>query len=513
MQRLSIRIVLIGLCVLLLMGTAEAQKVGGRWALGLMGGGNSWINDMNMMKFGPGGAVSFRYGVSDLFSLGAQAGYEVLKTGQDPPIPGLPYTYLRIDGIPISLSGYLRLAPSSVVSPYLRIGGGIMFYNRKTSGGSPAPDNLRHSTYIVPVGIGIEGFASNSVAIGIDLGATNFSDGLELRDNNSMDGYVSAKLAVQFFFGKSDADDDDQDGVTNGQERRVGTNPQTPDTDGDGLPDGDEIKKYKTNPLRTDTDSDGLSDGDEIMKYQTSPTKYDSDGDGLPDGEEVAKYHTEPTKPDTDGDGLTDGDEVRRYHTDPLKVDSDGDGISDSDEVKTHRTDPVNPDSDGDGLTDGEEVTKYRTNPLKPDSDGGGMIDGAEAIRKTNPLDPKDDIVKESIVLERGKAVVLKGINFKSGSATLTKDSEGMLEKAYTALVTNGNISVEVAGYTDNVGAARANERLSQRRADAVRSWLIGRGIPSTRLTAKGYGSGNPLASNTTADGRAQNRRIEFHVK
>jgi len=249
------------------------------------------------------------------------------------------------------------------------------------------------------------------------------------------------------------------------------------------------------------------------MKYQTSPTKYDSDGDGLPDGEEVAKYHTEPTKPDTDGDGLTDGDEVRRYHTDPLKVDSDGDGISDSDEVKTHRTDPVNPDSDGDGLTDGEEVTKYRTNPLKPDTDGGGMIDGAEAIRKTNPLDPKDDIVKESIVLERGKTVVLKGINFKSGSATLTKDSEGMLEKAYTALVTNGNISVEVAGYTDNVGAARANERLSQRRADAVRSWLIGRGIPSTRLTSKGYGSGNPVASNTTADGRAQNRRIEFHVK
>jgi outer membrane protein OmpA-like peptidoglycan-associated protein len=513
MHRLSIRIFLVGLCVLMLARTTEAQKVGGRWAIGVMGGGNSWINDMSLRKFGPGGAASLRYGVSDLFSLGLQAGYEVLKAGQDPPLPGLPYTYLRIDGIPVSLSGYLRLTPNAAVSPYVRFGGGIMFYTRKTSGGAPAPDDLRHSTYIIPVGLGIEGFASNNVAIGVDLGATNFSDGVELRDNNSMDGYVSAKLSLNYFFGRSDGDDDDQDGLTNGQERKIGTNPQNPDTDGDGLSDGDEIRKDKTNPLRTDTDSDGLSDGDEVLKYQTNPTKYDTDGDGLPDGEEVTKFHTDPNKPDTDGDGLTDGDEVRRYHTDPLKVDTDGDGLTDSDEVKVYRTDPVNPDSDGDGLTDGEEVTKYRTNPLKPDTDGGGMIDGAEVIRKTNPLDPKDDSVKESIVLERGKAVVLKGINFKSGSATLMKDSEIMLEKAYTALLTNGDISVEIAGYTDNVGPERSNERLSQRRADAVRSWLIGRGIPAQRMTAKGYGSANPVASNTTADGKAQNRRIEFHVK
>jgi outer membrane protein OmpA-like peptidoglycan-associated protein len=142
-----------------------------------------------------------------------------------------------------------------------------------------------------------------------------------------------------------------------------------------------------------------------------------------------------------------------RLKTDPLKVDSDGDGLSDWDEVKSYRTDPTNPDSDGDGIIDGEEVSKYRTNPLKVDTDAGGLIDGAEIIRGTNPLNPLDDVVKETIVLERGKTVIMQGINFASGSATLTKDSEETLEKAFVALVANPDISLEVAGYTDNVGS------------------------------------------------------------
>jgi len=513
MHKRSFRVLGLGLCVIMLVGMASAQSVSGRWAIGVLGGANVWINDLNGLKFGPGGMLTVRYNFNSVFSLGLSGGYEVLKSDQDPPLPGLAYTYLRADGYPVALSAYLRLAPSSKVSPYFRVGGGMMWYDRKTANGAPAPDAVKHSTYIVPVGFGVEAFLSSNVALVLDFSATNFSNDLDLRVNNSPDGYASAKIGFAWFPGKSDADDDDKDGLTNGQERRFGTNPNNPDTDNDGLSDGDEIRKYKTNPLRADTDGDGLTDGDEVNKYHTDSNRYDTDGDGLSDGDEVLKYHTDPLKPDTDGDGLTDGDEVLRYHTDPLKMDTDGDGLSDSDEVKTYRTDPINPDSDGDGIVDGEEVLKYHTNPMKADTDGGGLIDGAEIIRGTDPLNPKDDVVKEAIVLERGKALVLSGVTFLSGSATLTPESEKTLNQAQAALAANPALKVEIAGYTDNVGSAKANEKLSQRRADAVRAWLIGQGISANRLTAKGYGPKNPVASNANAEGKAKNRRIEFHVK
>ncbi len=270
---------------------------------------------------------------------------------------------------------------------------------------------------------------------------------------------------------------------------------------------------YHTNPLRADTDGDGLSDGDEVLKYHTDPTKFDTDGDGLSDGDELQKYHTDPLKPDTDGDGLTDGDEVLRYHTDPLKVDTDGDGLSDRDEVKVYRTDPLNPDSDGDGLSDGEEVMKYHTDPLKADTDGGSVNDSAEVLRGTNPLDPSDDVVTGTIILERGKSLVLQGVTFISRSAKLAPSSEETLERSYVALLIHADLKVEIAGYTDSVGVQAANVKLSQRRADAVRSWLIAKGISPARLTAKGYGMRNQVDTNFTPEGRSRNRRIEFHVK
>jgi outer membrane protein OmpA-like peptidoglycan-associated protein len=214
---------------------------------------------------------------------------------------------------------------------------------------------------------------------------------------------------------------------------------------------------------------------------------------------------------DTDGDGLTDGDEVLKYHTDPLKVDTDGDGLSDWDEVKTYNTDPTKADTDGDGLTDSDEIKKYRTNPLKADTDGGGVNDGVEIQRKTNPLNPKDDM-KETIILEKGKTVILEGVNFASGSATLSYSSEKTLEKAYDALVASPEIVVQIAGYTDNVGRVDANQNLSARRAQSVKSWLVRRGIPANRLTTVGKGMRDPIAPNDTPEGRAQNRRIEFHV-
>jgi hypothetical protein len=88
---------------------------------------------------------------------------------------------------------------------------------------------------------------------------------------------------------QSGTDDPDEDGLTNLEEYQAGTDPTNPDTDGDGLSDGDEVNIYGTDPTNPDTDGDGLSDGEEVNIYGTDPTKADTDGDGVNDGDEVAQ--------------------------------------------------------------------------------------------------------------------------------------------------------------------------------------------------------------------------------
>ncbi|MBT8037576.1 MAG: hypothetical protein KJO21_08535 [Verrucomicrobiae bacterium] len=127
----------------------------------------------------------------------------------------------------------------------------------------------------------------------------------------------------------------------------------------------------------------------------TDPNNPDSDGDGLKDGSEVLTYFTDPTNDDTDGDGHTDSWEVTNgtnplSASDPKFTDSDGDGLTDEEELVPPTgicaTNPTNPDSDADGLTDGEERNTYGTNPCNPDSDDDGVDDGDEVTNGTDPL-------------------------------------------------------------------------------------------------------------------------------
>ena len=160
--------------------------------------------------------------------------------------------------------------------------------------------------------------------------------------------------------------DPDGDGLLSTEEQRLGTNPNNPDTDNDGLNDGVEVNTHHTDPLRPDTDGDGLTDGSEVNTYHTNPLAADTDSDAIGDGEEINRYHTNPLLADTDGDGITDGQEVFSYHTNPLVADTDGDGLSDGVEVFQTHTHPLLADTDNDGLTDGQEVNTYHTDPLRP---------------------------------------------------------------------------------------------------------------------------------------------------
>jgi hypothetical protein len=103
--------------------------------------------------------------------------------------------------------------------------------------------------------------------------------------------------------------DSDDDGLPDGEEIAIGTDPFDDDTDDDGLSDGDEVNVHGTDPLDDDTDDDGLSDGDEVNVHGTDPLDADTDDDGLDDGLEVA-LGLDPLNPDTDGDGIPDGEDT-----------------------------------------------------------------------------------------------------------------------------------------------------------------------------------------------------------
>jgi len=112
---------------------------------------------------------------------------------------------------------------------------------------------------------------------------------------------------------------------------------------------------------------------------------------------------------------------------------------------------------------------------------------------------------------ELTRALNMNIINFPSGSAQIPRESTGVLEQSASAIKSAPTGTVlEVSGYTDNVGNAAANQKLSQQRADSVRRFLVDKGVSPDSLVSKGHGASNPIASNDTQDGRFRNRRIEY---
>lgn len=109
------------------------------------------------------------------------------------------------------------------------------------------------------------------------------------------------------------------------------------------------------------------------------------------------------------------------------------------------------------------------------------------------------------------KGLVLDSIEFASGKAELIGESAKRLDVVVEYMTHKKSVKIEIGGYTDNVGDKAKNKALSQKRADACRTYLISKGIDGARIKAVGYGDANPVAPNDTSEGRQQNRRIEAH--
>jgi OmpA-OmpF porin, OOP family len=226
-----------------------------------------------------------------------------------------------------------------------------------------------------------------------------------------------------------------------------------------------------------DTDQDGIIDADDACPAVAGLAQFkgcpDKDSDGIPDKDDkcpevrgLPKYNGCPI-PDTDSDGVNDEEDkcpsqkgLARYQGCPI------------------------PDKDRDGVNDEEDKC--------PDEPGPADNQGCPKLEQFN--------------------FNAKNVQFATGSATLLVNAKKELDELVVILNDHPKLNISIEGHTDNTGKPDFNQKLSQRRSDAVKAYLVKKGIGAERLNAAGFGQNSPIADNKTVKGRAENRRVEFKV-
>jgi len=234
-----------------------------------------------------------------------------------------------------------------------------------------------------------------------------------------------------------------------------------------------------------------------------------------------------PVIPDTDGDGIFDNVDkcptvagLAKYDGCPIP-DTDKDGINDEQDkcptvpgLAKYQGCPI-PDTDKDGINDEEDkcptvpgLAKYQGCP-PPDRDGDGVIDEEDKCPDVaGPASNGGCPVLDNTTFDA------KLVQFNTGTAVLTAAAMKELNDG-AALLNDPKYSmlkVAIEGHTDNQGKAADNQKLSEKRAAAVKAYLVKKGVAADRLSTSGFGPTVPVADNKTAAGRASNRRVEFKV-
>lgn len=203
--------------------------------------------------------------------------------------------------------------------------------------------------------------------------------------------------------------------------------------------------------------------------------------------------------------------------------DADGDGVPDArDECRdTRGVAPSGcPDSDRDGVLDRDDkcvdVVGVAPDGCPSDIDGDGLLDSkdkcpnqAETKNGFEDDDGCPDTIPETVKRFTG---VIKGIEFELNKSDIRPASRPLLDQAASVLEQYPTLKVMIVGHTDNLGSREINTELSRRRADAVKTYLVGRGIDPERIMTRGEGPDSPIADNKTPAGRQANRRIEFQI-
>ena len=258
------------------------------------------------------------------------------------------------------------------------------------------------------------------------------------------------------------------------------------------------------------------------LRVAAAPAAGDRDGDGIPDQRDECPELPEdkdgfedqdgcPDK-DNDGDGLADA--VDECPDKPEDKDDfeDQDGCPDEDNDKDKLADKVdqcpNQAEDADGKTDDDGCPDC-------DDDGDGVLECPEANDKCPDEKgaPPDGCSKyKNVVVTDTRIEIKQTIFFETGRATIKVVSHELLDEVARALQDNPSIRVRIEGHTDSQGKDGYNLRLSRTRAASVRRYLMGRGVQGRRMVSKGYGETRPISDNRTAEGRGENRRVEFVI-
>ena len=344
----------------------------------------------------------------------------------------------------------------------------------------------------------------------------------------------------------------------------AGTNKKDKDKDKDGV--WDKLDVCPNTPLNVivtelgcpvDNDGDGVADYLDECPHTPSAAygfidsvgcPIDTDGDGVPDyrdecpntPREAYGYLAVTGCPlDSDGDGVYDyldqcpNTPAAAYglvDTLGCPIDSDGDGVYDyldlcpgTPAAAIGMVDqngcPLDTDKDGvyDYMDECPETPAVARNFVDSvgcflDTDGDGVYDYEDQC-------PTIAGVKENLGCPEIKREIrnllkkaMSGIQFENAKATIKPNSYKILNDIAKIFIDNPTYIVEVQGHTDNVGKYDYNMDLSERRAQAVRTYLINQGVPAERLTAHGYGPDRPIDDNKTKAGRAKNRRVEFNI-
>ncbi len=256
----------------------------------------------------------------------------------------------------------------------------------------------------------------------------------------------------------------------------------------------------------------------------------DTDGDGIYDKDdacpEVAGLEAFNGCPDSDGDGIEDSKDACPNEAGPKEMngcpDSDGDGVADKDDAcpSTPGLPALAgcPDADGDGVADKDDDCPNEAGPSEnngcpwPDTDGDGVLDKDDQCPDVAGTVANNGCPEVTEEVQKQLNDYARTILFDTGKSSIKAESTSVMVDIIQILNEYPNAKFTVEGHTDSVGSESLNQKLSEERANSVRSFLIDKGISSSRLTAIGYGEAKPIATNNTRAGRAQNRRVEINL-
>ena len=257
----------------------------------------------------------------------------------------------------------------------------------------------------------------------------------------------------------------------------------------------------------------------------------DTDNDGLNDDKDACPelFGTFETNgcPDTDKDGVIDSDDLCPNVFGPKNMrgcpDNDGDGTPDKydkcPEVKGEIDDDGCPvlDTDNDGVIDIKDKC-----PQQPGPRENAGCPTQQQVQQTQNLAQQQNITQRQKQIDRNEAIknkvttelntLAKAVLFNNGKSTLTTSDKAALDSIAKVMISQPNMKFHVTGHTDNVGNSESNLLLSEKRASEAKTYLISKNVNASNLTSQGYGEDNPIADNSTEDGRLRNRRVEIYI-